>query len=203
MSNAAANNDLDTKSYRELQQACRTAKLPSSGTAEVLRKRLRDSMDAEETAHQPAKRHKKSPADDLICPISLELPFDPVFAEDGRVYELTWIEEHIQNHPWDLKSPVTNQKMGKKQVPAIQHRNTIETLVESGVTGGDLAANWNENVEQEKKMEELLEKAEAGDADAMYRVGFYYAKGSYGFTEGVVEFCGFTFVGCGLLKPQN
>ena len=27
---------------------------------------------------------RKSPADELICPITLELPFEPVTAEDGR-----------------------------------------------------------------------------------------------------------------------
>ena len=32
----------------------------------------------------PAKKQKRAIEDDLICPISLELPFEPVIAEDGR-----------------------------------------------------------------------------------------------------------------------
>lgn len=34
---------------------------------------------------RPTARQKQSVADQLICPITLELPFDPVTAEDGYV----------------------------------------------------------------------------------------------------------------------
>ena len=32
----------------------------------------------------PAKKQKRCIEDDLVCPITLELPFEPVTAEDGR-----------------------------------------------------------------------------------------------------------------------
>ncbi|CAB9506651.1 Sel1 domain protein repeat-containing protein [Seminavis robusta] len=136
-----------------------------------------------EETQPPSKRLKKSPAGDLICPISRELPWDPVTAEDGRVYERECIEKHIKNHPRDLKSPVTNLKMGEKLLPAIQHRNTIETLVESGVIDGDLADNWNEKVEQKKKMEELLKWAGSGNGNAMFLAGIKYRDGEEGFKK--------------------
>ncbi|CAB9521009.1 SAM and U-box domain-containing protein 1 [Seminavis robusta] len=135
-----------------------------------------------EENQQPSKRPKKSPSDDLICPISLELPWDPVIAEDGRVYERESIEEHIghvKKNSRDLRSPFTNDFMGSKLLPANWVQNHIDTLVESGVIGGELADKWNEKVEQKK----LLEKAERGDADAMCTVGFNYQSGSDGFKE--------------------
>ncbi|CAB9523620.1 Sel1 domain protein repeat-containing protein [Seminavis robusta] len=130
-----------------------------------------------------ANKRKRDPADELICPISLELPWDPVTAEDGRVYERISIETHIKNHPRGLKSPITNKKMGKKLVPAIQHRNMTDILVEDGVILGDLAAKWKEKVNQKKEMEELLKKADAGGACAMYNLGVNYENGYDGFNE--------------------
>ena len=53
-------------------------------------------------------------ADDLLCPITRQLPVDPVTAEDGGVYERAAIEEHIQssyNHGPELRSPITNELM--------------------------------------------------------------------------------------------
>eukprot|EP00966_Prymnesium_polylepis_P125130 2893590-Prymnesium_polylepis.1 len=37
-----------------------------------------------------------SMADDWVCPITFELPIDPVLAEDGSTYERCAIEEHIR-----------------------------------------------------------------------------------------------------------
>ncbi|CAB9529848.1 Putative E3 ubiquitin-protein ligase LIN [Seminavis robusta] len=146
---------------------------------EAPRKRLQE---VEETP-QPAKRPKKSPADDLICPISLELPWDPVTAEDGRVYDRFAIEEHIKKNPGNLTSPITREKIGTRLFPAIQHRNTIDTLVESGVIDGDLADKWNEKVEHKKEMEELLKMAEAGDGEAMCQVARNHSNGVDGFKQ--------------------
>ncbi|CAB9521008.1 Sel1 domain protein repeat-containing protein [Seminavis robusta] len=137
-----------------------------------------------EEDQQPSNKcPKKSPTDDLICPITLELPWDPVIAEDGRVYERESIEEHIENKQGDLRSPITNGKMGSKLCPANWVHNHIDTLVEFGVIDGDLADKWNEKVKQKKEMEELLKKAEGGDARAMYDLGVNYQYGSDGFKK--------------------
>ena len=47
----------------------------------------------------------------LLCPITLELPVDPVVAEDGNVYERNAIEAQLKVR---LKSPLTNEPMGTK-----------------------------------------------------------------------------------------
>jgi U-box domain/Sel1 repeat len=134
---------------------------------------------AKHTMSTPAK----SPADDLICPITLELPWDPVVASDGRVYDQPAIEEHIKCHQGHFKSPLTNQTMDKRLLPAPQIKSLIETLVENGVIGGDLASKWNEKVKEQKRVEALLKKAQGGDAEAMYRVGISYLTGTCGFEE--------------------
>ncbi|CAB9510919.1 expressed unknown protein [Seminavis robusta] len=174
-------NNLDKMSFHELRQECKKSKISASGTAEALRKRLRSSKQTQGNAN--AKRQKTSIADEFICAISLELPWDPVTAEDGRVYERECIEEHIKKNDGDLKSPITNEKMGNKLLPAIQVWNAIEKLVESGVIDGDLAAKWIEKVKQKKSMEELLKEAEGGDDNAMVSVGGKFYNGCDGFKQ--------------------
>ena len=60
---------------------------------------------------------------EYLCLLSLELPVEPVTAEDGRVYKRAHIAKHIENADDEyknLRSPVTNEKMGPKLVPAVQ-----------------------------------------------------------------------------------
>ena len=46
-------------------------------------------------------------ADEYVCPITAELPIDPVTAEDGRCYERHAIEEWFSRQPEpQVKSPV-------------------------------------------------------------------------------------------------
>eukprot|EP00966_Prymnesium_polylepis_P151799 3506872-Prymnesium_polylepis.1 len=78
-------------------------------------------------------------ADVWICPITFELPLDPVHAEDGRTYERTAIEEHIRVRGTDLRSPISNEPMGSRLMANPQARSTIEQLVRTGVLGGDKA----------------------------------------------------------------
>jgi U-box domain/Sel1 repeat len=139
-------------------------------------------IEGEDTENDSYKRQKKSPEDDLICPITLELPSDPVTAEDGRFYERAAIEEHFKGQRYP-KSPMTNEKMGKRLLPAPQIKSLIGTLVENGGIGGDLASKWNEKVKQQKKMEDLLKKAEGGDSEAMHAAGVFYEKGTDGFKK--------------------
>ncbi|CAB9527688.1 Sel1 domain protein repeat-containing protein [Seminavis robusta] len=138
---------------------------------------------SDSTSVKISKDQMTSLTDDLICPISLELPCDPVIAEDGRIYDRPSIEEHFQSHRGDLKSPITNEQMGIKLLPAVQHRNTIETLVAAGVIWGDLAAKWIEKVKEKKDTEELLKKANSGNADAMYEAGARNFYGLHGFKQ--------------------
>ena len=63
-------------------------------------------------------------AEEYVCPITAELPIDPVTAEDGRCYERCAIEEWFVRQPQpQVKSPVTNEPMGKRLFSAVQLRN--------------------------------------------------------------------------------
>ena len=116
-----SNQEILQLSYKQLQCECKKAGLAAIGNTEALRKRLQDWFDGTKdtsgkqgakrerdtddddeviVVEPPAKKHpKKSPSDDLICPITLELPWEPVTAEDGRVYEKEAIEQHIEQTP--------------------------------------------------------------------------------------------------------
>ena len=119
-------------------------------------------------------------AENLICPITLELPWDPVIAEDGRIYDQGAIENHFKQHPNDLKSPVTNMPMGRHLLPAFQIKSLIEALIEKGMITEDLTPEWNQKMKQNKKLEELKKKANSGDGVAMRRLGNMYCSGSHG-----------------------
>ena len=57
-----------------------------------------------------AKRLRKVANDvatELLCPITNELPIDPVMAEDGHCYERSAIEKWFSKNPEQVKSPVT------------------------------------------------------------------------------------------------
>ena len=113
-------------------------------------------------------------AAEFVCPITKELPVDPVTAEDGHVYEREHIEEWQRGHD---QSPVTKLDMGKKLVPAVQIKSAIEKLVRSGAITGDKAERWQQRIAKEDNFEELKREAEAGDTDAMNDAGVCYATG--------------------------
>ena len=113
-------------------------------------------------------------ASEILCPITQELPIDPVMAEDGRVYERSAIEEWLEQNE---KSPHTNEPMGKKLLPALQVKNMIAAMVKSGALSGDKCAAWTQKLEEEKKVEGLRQRAEAGDAQAMTDLAFRYRHG--------------------------
>ena len=122
---------------------------------------------------------------ELKCPISLELPVDPVTAEDGRVYErLKLLEYFSLTDAPKARSPVTGVIMGKTVVAAFQMRNTIERLVESKVIAGPEADRWKRVNEDFKTLSpefrETVVKAHQGDVKAMRDVGVAYRGGDHG-----------------------
>ena len=106
-------------------------------------------------------------AEEFVCPITQELPLDPVMAEDGRVYERKAIEDWFATRQaGQLKSPVTNEEMGRRLFPAVQMRNTIRAMVESGALTGSKVDAWKARIEGEEKVKRWREKADGGDAKA-------------------------------------
>ena len=130
-------------------------------------------------------------ADEYTCPITFELPIDPVTAEDGRCYERCAIEEWLERQPQasqpQVKSPVTNELMGKLLFPAVQLRNTLTRLVESGEISGSKANAWKQAKANQAQVAALRAKAEAGDAHAMGRLGFSYRDGTRGLKKDATQ----------------
>ena len=92
--------------------------------------------------------------DEFICALTYELPLDPVTAEDGKIYERAAITEWLKKHK---KSPLTNEEMGTKLLPAHQVKNMIEKLVRSGAISGDKAEGWQKRVKEQDELRELRE----------------------------------------------
>ena len=130
---------------------------------------------AEGDATQQAKKFRQAideMAEEFVCPITQELPVDPVTAEDGRVYERSAVEEWLGQQPNEqVKSPITNELMGKKLFPAVQVRNSIKGMVKSGAISGAKADAWKKRMEEEEEVAALRRKAEGGDAEAMECLG--------------------------------
>ena len=120
--------------------------------------------------------------EDWTCPISYTLLFDPVEAEDGRLYERAAIEEYLERKADQVmvKSPMTNQEMGKRLVPATHVKNAIVRLVESGQVDAETAAVWKQARLNQAQVAALRARAEAGEAHAMGRLGFSYRDGTRG-----------------------
>ena len=116
-----------------------------------------------------------------MCPIIAELPIDPVTAEDGRCYERCAIEEWFVRQPQpQVKSPVTNEAMGKRLFPAVQLRNSLQRLVESGAVSGPKADAWEKTMAEQAEMAALRVTAEGGEANAICKLGFSYRDGTRG-----------------------
>ena len=147
----------------------------------------RGKQKAEEPATEQATKFRKvidDGADELVCPITQELPVDPVTAEDGRVYERSAITEWLGKN---AKSPHTNEPMGTKLLPATQVKNLIASMVRSGAISGDKAGAWTKKIEGEKLVEEMKRMAEAGNSDAMAGLANWYGDGEHGLQKSLSE----------------
>ena len=102
-------------------------------------------------------RKRKAPSladsihDELICPITYEMPAEPVYAEDGRLYERSAIEQWFAVD--NRSSPMTKLPMGTRLVDAVQVRNVIERIVESGELPEERAREWRANREAKRAEE--------------------------------------------------
>ena len=160
------------------------ARKPSEGQMPPSKKRA--APPAETEVAKKFKSAMDSMADDWICPITTELPLDPVTAEDGRVYERAAIEQAIRVQGAGLKSPMTNLPMGPRLLALPQARSTIEKLVRSGAIAGDKAEQWLERLSEEEEVKEAVQKAEGGDVYAMHTVGCWYYHGNKGLATDLV-----------------
>ena len=145
--------------------------------ADNARKRPADAIDLTEEASPQEKKQKAALADiakEFICPITQELPFDPVIAKDGKIYERNAILEWFRKKDGDATSPSTGKVIDTELVPAVQVRNTIESLIKSGAIEGEAAEAWRRSSSSEKEVKEIRAKAEGGDGYSMWRLGVRY-----------------------------
>lgn len=155
----------------------------------VVRMSRKRSLDSEESKNKLAMLAVDAIANELVCPITQELPSDPVTAEDGRIYERKAIEKWLAQED-NSKSPITNELMGKRLLPALQVLNSIRHLVNTGAILGDKADSWKERIEQEEIVSDLKCRAET-DPNAMLLLGKWYSEGMNGLVKD--DACGFKF----------
>ena len=139
-----------------------------------------------------AKKYKSAMdemADEWICPITTELPIDPVMAEDEHIYERAAIEEHMRRQGNALKSPITKARMGPQLMFNQQALNTIEKLVKSGVIVGDKAESWTLRLINEEETQAMRKRVDRGDGQAMYQLGNWYFTGEKGLTKDAEAAC--------------
>ena len=82
-----------------------------------------------------------------ICPLTLELPTEPVVASDGKVYELSaWKEYKKSMKRKTLVSPVTKQRIKGNVYPAVDIKAMIEDAVKNGHVADDLCSRWKDKI---------------------------------------------------------
>ena len=89
--------------------------------------------------------------EELMCPITFDLPVDPVVTEAGDIVARQAILALIRQRGMrTLRSMRTNQPMGQRIAPSVTIRNVIEKLVESGAVDKEVVTAWRsgrENLE--------------------------------------------------------
>ena len=160
--------------------------------SEASQKRARGADTIDLTTEDVSPREKKmresinGVAAELRCPITQDLPFDPVMAEDGKIYERKAILEWFSKKDRPT-SPSTGAVIGTKLLPAVQTKNTIEMLIKSGAIEGELATAWTEKLEQENEVKEMRAKAEAGNGYSMFLLGSWYKFGRNGLAKNMAQ----------------
>eukprot|EP00978_Attheya_sp_CCMP212_P048003 scaffold458725_cov130-Attheya_sp.AAC.1 len=91
-----------------------------------------------------------------------ELPFDPVTAEDGMIYERWAIMKHFRSNQ-EIKSPMTNEFMGTRLLDAVQTKSIIDTLIYNRTIEGDLADAWLRRKSDKRKIDKVTKLAKNGD----------------------------------------
>jgi hypothetical protein len=187
--NNLTNKKILSLTKKELERECKKKGLPIDGNKDDLQLRLlqfNDQLASSKPNPAPTKKFLVDFAEEFVCPITIELPWNPVTAGDGKIYERSAIELYIKtclDNGRPVTSPATRQPMSTLLLPAPHVRNVIEKWIESGIVKGDITNIWKEKMKEKKNADELLSKAKGGDAVAMYNVGIEYLYGNSGFEQ--------------------
>lgn len=114
--------------------------------------------------------------ENLVCPITQELPYDPVIAADGFMYERFAILKWFANH---TRSPTTNLELDTTRVTRVP---SIKALVRSLVASGHVKDRcmitlWLKNERQRNHVETVRRRADNGDVKAIMTLAGAYRDG--------------------------
>ena len=101
------------------------------GEFKLEHKRLRDAYDATQAENKRFKTTTSNVVDELLCPITQQLPVDPVTAEDGRLYERAAINEWFEKNKWKKWLPHKSAEVELVRSPTLR-RNRREPCPSSG-----------------------------------------------------------------------
>lgn len=126
-------------------------------------------------------------AESMLCPLSLELPDDPVVGEDFQIYDRKTVSDWFATEAGAMvKSPVTREWMGKTLKPAPWVRDMFDNFIVKGLWKCDHALAWlkrlNDKKEREAKVRELTAGAGNGEPKKMYEFACALRHGTYGLT---------------------
>lgn len=119
---------------------------------------------------------------EFICPICNVLPYDPVLADDGFIYDKECIDEHIRrNNSETLKSPMTGEPMREIVIPSDTVKQTIRELTACDELENAIRGRWGANTDESKsfgdKLSDAKAKAKKGDTDEMVKLSEWYLFG--------------------------
>ena len=102
-----------------------------------------------------------------ICPLTLELPTNPVVAQDGRVYEAHAWKMYIKTMKSKNKviSPITKKRISPQVYASSDIRTMIESAVRNGDVPDDLCIAWKEKLQRDVKFAELIKAANKEDLE--------------------------------------
>jgi len=155
-----------------LPKASATTWTPASDTAPKKRSASEAWLDEDEGLLQQ-----------FICPISYELPVDPVLAADGLTYNREHILDWFGRHAGDTcPSPMTNKPIPKTLVSATQIKSTISLLVNRGIIANKRTEEWKRAVKEQEgwtgEFKSAMYEASGGsNATKMLLVGDCYRDG--------------------------
>jgi hypothetical protein len=112
-------------------------------------------------------------AKEFMCPICNMLPFDPVIAEDGFVYDKECIGKFIAIG----RSPMTGEQMGATLISSISVRETIQVLAQCVGIDTALLGAWPKKQENLNDFSVTKTKAVQGDVEHIMILAKWYLFG--------------------------
>jgi hypothetical protein len=121
----------------------------------------------------------------LVCPIQLELPVEPVLADDGYVYErhalYNWMRLSARKNKTRMRSPMTNEMIRAVCIPVPAVRRCIRAMVVSGQVPDDVCEAWRRELAFEPRLAAARSVAKTTtDAPTLLLLASVHLHGAHG-----------------------